>query len=983
MHTPRLPSPRVWPALTAALISGLFEWAALCRSRAADLRQRLGKPAGHQAGRLQAWALGLPLALAALAGPADAAVLISQAYGGGGNAGATLRNDFVELFNNGPTAVSLNGWSVQYASATGTSWAVTPLAGTIAPGAYYLVQQAAGTGGTTSLPAPDAVGTIAMSGTAGKVALVASTTALTGSCPAANMLDLLGYGTANCFEGAGAAPGLSNTTAAVRAAAGCTDSGNNAADFSAAAPTPRNSASPAATCGVVTPPPAAELVAIYAIQGSGATSPRVNQPVLSSGVVTKLTNNGFFMQDLVGDGNPATSDGIFVFTGSTVFPAAAVGNLVQVAGTVLEFNTGAATNADTLAHTVTELGGVTAVTLLGTGLSIAPTLVVLPEAVDGDLERVEGMLVTLQGPLTIAQNFFQGRFGQLTLAAGGRLETPTNRFRPGAQADALADENARRRILLDDGTTLQNPRPTPYLGAAALPRAGDTVGSITGVIDYGLATNSNTGFGDYKIHPTLAPVFATTNPRTGAPAPLLGNVRVASFNVLNYFTTFTNGATASGQTGQGCSLGGAVSAGNCRGASNLAEFERQRAKIVEALAAIDADVLGLMEIQNNGNTAAQNLVDALNARAGAGTYAVTPLPPQGTGTDAIRVAMIYKPARLATVGAAISDTDPVNNRPTLAQTFAMANGERFSLLVNHFKSKGSCPAPGDADFAGNADSGDGQGCWNAQRVQQAQRLRTFVAQVQAAAGSSDVLLIGDLNAYAQEDPIQQLTGSGYVDQMARFGGGYSYVFDGAAGRLDHAIANITLSARVAGAVLWHINADETSLADYNLEFKFPLTCTGGAPCPDDPYAATPYRSSDHDPVVLGLNLYKTLVAAPGSTTLVGTPGDDILISGAGRRTLTGGAGRDQFQFSTGFAGGATITDFQPSVDTIALRAVLQALGITAADPIAQGYLQCSASSGGALISLDPDAVGAALPRPMILVRNQGCTAVLNSANFVF
>ncbi|CAD5371323.1 Nuclease [Rubrivivax sp. A210] len=979
MPTPRLPSPRVWPALTAALISGLFEWAALCRSRAADLRQRT-----HRPGPAQAWALALPVALAGLAAPADAAVVISQVYGGGGNTGATYRNDFIELFNNGTSAASVTGWSVQYASAAGTSWTATPLAGTIPPGGYLLVQQAAGTGGTTPLPTPDATGSIAMSGTAGKVALVNGAAALTGVCPTAGVIDFVGYGsTASCSEGSSPTAAPSNTLAVLRAANGCTDSNVNSADFAVAPPNPRNSVSTLAACGIVTPPPAGAEIAIYSIQGSGSTSPLLNQVVLSHGVVTKLTNNGFFMQDLVGDANPATSDGIFVFTGTAAFPAVAVGNLVQVAGTVVEFNTGAAGNADTAAHTVTQLSSVTAVTLQGTGLGITPTAVTLPEAVEGDLERCEGMLVTLAGPFTVAQNFFQGRFGQLTLAAGGRLETPTNRFRPGAQANALADENARRRIILDDGTSLQNPRPTPYLGAGALPRAGDTVGAITGVIDYGLATSSTAGFGDTRIHPTVAPVFATANPRSAAPEAVGGNIRVASFNVLNYFTTFGNGATASGQTGQGCSLGGAVSAANCRGADSLAEFQRQRAKIVEAMAALNADVLGLMEIQNNGSTAVQNLVDALNARVGAGTYAAVALPARGTGSDAIRVAMIYKPSRMTPVGAPLSDTDAINNRPTLAQPFVMPNGERFSLLVNHFKSKGSCPAAGDPDFAGNNDIGDGQGCWNALRLAQAQRLRTFVAQVQAAAGSNDVLLIGDFNAYAQEDPIFDLVSSGYSDQVARFGGfGYSYVFDGAAGRLDHAIANASMATRVNRVAHWHINADETALADYNLEFKAPLTCTGGALCPDDPYAATPFRSSDHDPVLLGLNIYKTITATAASTSVTGTAGDDIIISGAGRRTITGGGGNDQFVFSASFAGGATITDFQPGLETISLRAVLQALGISSTNPIGQGYVRCAASGADAMISIDPDAAGAAAPRPMVLIRGRGCS-VLASANFVF
>ena len=172
-------------------------------------------------------------------------IVISQIYGGGGNAGSTYTNDFIELFNRGASPVSVNGWSVQYASATGTTWAVTNLTNvTIPAGGYYLVQEAQGAGGTTPLPTPDATGTIAMSGTAGKIALVNTTVALTGACPSgASIIDFAGYGTtANCFEGTGPTPAPSNTTAVLRAAAGCTDTDQNASDFAAGAPTPRNSA---------------------------------------------------------------------------------------------------------------------------------------------------------------------------------------------------------------------------------------------------------------------------------------------------------------------------------------------------------------------------------------------------------------------------------------------------------------------------------------------------------------------------------------------------------------------------------------------------------------------------------------------------------------------------------------------------------------------------------------------------------------------
>ncbi len=711
---------------------------------------------------------------------------------------------------------------------------------------------------------------------------------------------------------------------------------------------------------------------IYTLQGSGSASPFTGQAVSTTGVVTRLNSNGFFIQDLAGDGNPATSDGIFVFS-TQFFPT--VGSLVRVAATVTEFNVGTASNADTATKPLTELSSVSAVTQLGTGYSIVPTAVSLPLAPGDSFERFEGMLLRFSG-LTVQQNFFEARYGQLTLGVG-RHETVTNRHRPGTpQALALADEQARSRFLLDDGSTAQNRNPTPYIGSNGVPRAGDSIATLTGVLDFGLATASNAGFGLYRLHPTEAPTITVSNPRPPAPAAVGGNLRLGSMNVLNFFTTFTNGNTADGQTGQGCTLASSTAAGNCRGANNITEFNRQRDKIVVALAGLDADAVGLMEIQNNGSVAPQNLVDALNARVGAGTYAVVPDPANatgtgtGTGTDAIKVAMIYKPARLARVGASSSDVSPVNNRPTLAQTFAAANGERFTLVVNHLKSKGSCPAPTDADAAGNLDSGDGQGCWNALRVQQAQQLRSYVAQLQSNSGSNDVLLVGDFNAYAQEDPIHALTSNGYIDQSGRYEGlGYSYVFDGTAGRLDHAITSASFSPKVVGTTHWHIDADESVAQDYNLEFKAPALCSG-VPCPADPYVGTqPYRASDHDPVLVGVSLFKAIDGTAARDTLTGTPGDDIFTGGAGADTLTGGAGTNVFRYTSVRDAGDTVTDFVPGKDLIDLRALLAGVGYggsNGSSAVADGVLRFVAVAGGTSVQIDTDGAGSAASfRPLL------------------
>jgi len=697
------------------------------------------------------------------------------------------------------------------------------------------------------------------------------------------------------------------------------------------------------------------ITTIPAIQGSGSASPLVGQTVTTRGVVTKvIADYGYFIQDLHGDGNPATSDGLFVYSPSV--PAVAVaGNLLRLSGLVGEF------------QTLTELVNPSGVTRVSGGHALTPERVEFPEAMEGDLEKYEGMLIQIDTPLTVSQNYFQGRYGEITLSSHGRLEKPTNRHVAGTpEALQMAADNARRRITLDDGSSAQNPNPIPFIGADNTLRAGDSVHGLTGVLHYGAVSPS---MRDYKLHPSVAPVISRDHPRTAAPAAVGGNFRVAGFNVLNYFTTFVDGNTASGQSGQGCALGGNVSASNCRGANNLIEFHRQRDKIVSAIRAIDADVVGLMEIQNNANIAAQNLVDSLNTAMGAGTYASVGLPASGTGDDAIRVALIYKPARLVLVGGALGDPDSVHNRPPLAQTFAAANGEKFSVVVNHFKSKGSCPASG-----ADADQGDGQGCWNALRTRQAQALRAFIDTLKTNSGDDDVLVIGDLNAYGKEDPVLDFTDNGYVDQIARFDNfGYSYVFDGEAGYLDHALATPSLSARITGAYVWHINADEPSVIDYNTEFKS-----------QDLYAANPYRSSDHDPVIVGLNLVRNLSGTAGRDVLLGTPGDDVILGGHGADTLTGDGGRDRFVYASPRDALDLITDFKPGMDSIDLRDLLRNLGITGASPLSSGHVVCGASGLQAVLSIDPDgSAGAAPPRPLIRLNQVGCGALMQPGNFMF
>ncbi|MGJ9420331.1 ExeM/NucH family extracellular endonuclease [Massilia sp. CMS3.1] len=576
------------------------------------------------------------------------------------------------------------------------------------------------------------------------------------------------------------------------------------------------------------------------IQGTDPKSAYSNSVQTTQGVVTATVGSGFFLQDPNGDGNPATSDGIFVFGSSA---GLAVGDLVRVTGTVTEYvPTGAP-------RSYTELTSLTATSKIGSG-SITPTNVEMPNA---DLARFEGMLVRFTTPLTVNGNGSLGARGELTLSSG-RREIPTNRYVPGSpEARALAASNAANVVVLDDGIFV-TPATIPYLFQDGTVRSGDTVTDLTGVLDYGASGDVGAAF---KLQPTVTPRFSRTNERLAAPQVAAGNVRVASANVLNFFTTFTNGADAWGRTGQGCKIGNTTNRSNCRGADNMAEFVRQRDKIVASLSAVNADVVGLMEIQNNDDIAVAYLVEQLNGAMGAGSYAVVPKP-AATGTDAIRVAMIYKPKSVSMVGAALSDGDAVNNRAPIAQTFKAANGGKFSLVVNHLKSKGGC----GGSSGGNADNGDGQGCWNANRVEQATRLRDyFLPQIVTAANDPDVLVVGDMNAYGMEDPIRLLNAAGYVNEIERFvrpqGIPYSYVFSAESGYLDHALASSSLSAQVAGVTEWHSNADEPEAIDYNLE------TTG-----QDPYRADPYRASDHDLVVVSLNLAPTFADVTASAKIV-------------------------------------------------------------------------------------------------------------------
>jgi len=570
-------------------------------------------------------------------------------------------------------------------------------------------------------------------------------------------------------------------------------------------------------------PGGGEAVKIHTIQGSGPTSPLAGKEVTVSAVVVgdfqgKERLNGFFLQeeDRDADSDPRTSEGIFVYDPGDQVDVR-VGDLVCATGTVAEYKG------------LTEIKA-SQVTVLGRAPLPQPARVSLPLADETSLESVEGMRAVFPQRLTVTDVYNLGRYGEVSLSYG-RLFAPTEVAAPGAKAQAVMRANALNRILLDDGSSTQNPDPIPYpspgLSAVNTLRDGDAVQRLQGVITY--------AYGSYRVEPTATPEFLFLNPRTPAPDPVGGTLRVASFNVENYFN------------GDGCGSGFPTA----RGAANLREFERQQDKLVKALVGLHADVIGLAEIENDGfgpGSAIHELVAGMNAAAPIGTsYDYVRLNVDQVGTDQITCALVYRTQTVAPAGGAAFLTAglPEMNRPPIAQTFVQkGTGAKFTVVVNHFKSK----SPRGA-YGADADQGDGQGAWNHNRTEAAKALLSWLATDPTGSGDPDVLIVGDLNSYTHEDPITTLTSAGYTDLVSRFTNdpSYTYVYKGEAGCLDHALASTSLARQATGAVVWHIDADEPPVLAYGTAYK-------SADQVVSLYRNDPYRSSDHDPIVVGLDL---------------------------------------------------------------------------------------------------------------------------------
>ncbi|MDZ5661811.1 ExeM/NucH family extracellular endonuclease [Nocardioides sp. S-58] len=922
--------------------------------------------------------------LAASANPAGTGLVISEVYGGGGNSGATLRNDFIELYNPTDQPILLTGHLVEYFSgSTGNSGGTTALTGSVPAKGHYLIQQAAGAGGTANLPTPDATGTSNMSGTGGSVELRNGAT----------VVDLVGYGTTPRREGA-AAPAPSNTTSASRNAAGA-DTDNNSVDFTVGTPDPKNSGpavptaleatSPGTKSGQVTLPitpftlaasggtspytwtatglppgvtvasngavsgtptaagdytvtatatdsatpttatddvtftftvaAAPALIPISDVQGTGAVSPLVGQNVKTRGVVTATyPSGGFFGFYIQTPGSGAAnidlathtaSDAVFVRqTTGTV--SAGVGAYVEVTGRVTEF--AGATQVEVVPANIKVLDEDPADV-------ITTTTATWPRAA-AQKESLEGMRYRPTGDFTVTNTFSTNNFGEVGLAQGTKpLTQRTEVELPGPAASSATEaDNLARGVVLDDGASTNflassdsaavcgaRPRPCltngnltpPYISTKDPVRVGARATFVADVI---FTEGGSPSAPTYRFQPLTTVVGPTNagspatfeNTRTAAPDEALINevgtadLKIASFNVLNYFTTLGDANDDNIGDG-GCTPfrdrnddGNTVN-GGCeqRGAWDPQDFQRQQSKIVSAINALDADVVGLMEIENSkqlGETpdeATNSLVAALNAEAGAGTWAANPSSSElpADGMDVITNAIIYKPASVDRIGESralgtLSDAGEAfdNAREPVGQVFRSdAGGDPFLFVVNHFKSKGSAgPNPGDTD------TGDGQGASNGSRKLQATALRDWVTGVQAETGVQSVVMGGDYNSYAMEDPLRILYDAGFTNVEQHFDNGeFSYSFSGLSGSLDHILVNDAALKRSTGTDIWNINGGESLALEYS-RWNYHAT---------DFHAAGPYRSSDHDPVILGFR--KTAPTAPpvvADTSVTGSAG---------------------------------------------------------------------------------------------------------------
>ena len=778
----------------------------------------------------RAWAV-ITLAGLLLASRASGAeVVISQVYGGGGNSGATFRNDFVELFNRSASAVSLLDWSVQYASSAGTTWQIATLSGALEPGAYFLLQLGSGGANGQPLPAADATGTLNLSATAGKVALVRNVLPLTSACPTSpGIEDFVGYGSsAACFEGSGPSPAPSAVLAAFRAGDGCADFTNNVTDFFTSTPAPRNRFSTRVACGDSSVPRA-----LHDIQGTGARSPLVGRSVTTTGnIVTALRNNGFFLQspDAETDADPATSEAVFVETFGTPPSNVAVGNAIVVSGFVEE----STPSSDPTAPPRTQIINPT-ITVLATGaplpaaVTLAPTD--LPPTGNGSsLEKFEAMRVRVDSLTVVAatEGFLQ-EASAIGISDGlfhGVLAGWPRPFRePGIPLIEPLPTNAPPGVARFDGNPERlrvdsNAQP----GATRIEVvAGAVVANLTGVLDFEQRA--------WTLLPDPAGGFSVGgNELPGLPPPTRpGEWMLASLNLQRFFDTVEDPAV------QDVVLTPTAFEGRLKKASLT---------ILQRLGA--PDILGVVEVENLSTLqtlAARLNADALTAGRSNVTYGAW--LEEGTDVGGIDCGYLVNTTRVEVVnvvqiGREATYINPLTGQPQLLHDRpplllrALVPGETtgarlpVTCIVNHLRS-----------LSGIDDPSDGARV-RAKRRAQAEHVAALVQERQALTPPEHLILIGDFNAFEFND--------GYVDVMGTIRGRpaptnevvlasadlvvpdlvllterlpaperYSYVFDGNAQAIDHILLSPSLCARVTrhGYIRGNVDAPESFRSNFN------------------------------------------------------------------------------------------------------------------------------------------------------------------------
>lgn len=560
-----------------------------------------------------------------------------------------------------------------------------------------------------------------------------------------------------------------------------------------------------------------DFTPISQIQGQTASSPLAGKTLTTQGIIQAVLyadskQPKVLLGSLHADSDLKTAETILL-PDHEMARLVKVGQHWQLTGTVREVDD------------MTALTNLSASKLCGEQKLQTATAVELPLQSKEQWEQFEGMLLTFPQTLVVNDSYTLARFGELMLA-DKRLMVATEVKQPGKAASDFEQQQKLSELIIDDGNQRQNVEPVRFptggLSASNTVRVGD---SAKGVSGYLLQTKQG-----YRLVVDKDPVFVASNPRPNAPsAKATGELRVASFNVLNFFT------------GDGTDKAFPTK----RGATDAVELNRQQAKMIAALSAMDADVIGLLEVENNGfgdGSAIATLVNALNQKLGSQVYRAVQ-PSERPGGDDIMVAMIYRSADMSEAGnAAVITKAPFDrgSRPPLAQSFVhKASGKTVTISINHFKSKGSCPKQPTAE----SDIQDGQGCWTPTRVAAAKALTAWLNTNPTGTASDYRLIMGDLNAYRMELPLQQLEQDGWKHLAKPEEVHTSFVFKGRSGSLDHALASPALYQQLKQFAHWHINADEPEVLDYNMEHKSKAQI-------DAWYQPTPYRSSDHDPLYM-------------------------------------------------------------------------------------------------------------------------------------